>query len=82
MGKRTPIRLRLSHSPLANAFDAWCIDIESHQDFIVSLSKGLDPFAAPDQVLRSLPDPCSWVCLGRAFIWRFPCGCLLSINLA
>ena len=75
------LSVRFSESPVYGRHGSWCAYLEEHQQTIVDLTRGLDPYGDRSAVVRSLPDPESWVCVGSAFVRAFPCGCLLSIHL-
>ena len=80
MSKRS-LSVQFSESPTLTRFGAWCLDLEDHQQTIIDLTRGLDPYGDPASTVRALPDPGSWVVVGGSFVRVFPCGCLLSVHL-
>lgn len=77
---RTPLRVTYSQPSDLRRWQAWCSDIDEHQEMIVQLTSGLDPFGDREQVVRALPDPGSWFCVGQSFVRRFACGCVVSVH--
>ncbi len=73
-----PWRILLQERPallgLAN-----CRQFDDHARVLSDLCDGLDPYADRYGLVRSLPAPDQWQCVGDGFRREFPCGCVLTV---
>jgi len=60
--------------------EPYCDEVPDHLEMVEALSRAFELGDTAGAVVRSLPDPGAWVCIGTVFARWFECGCLVRVG--